>query len=48
MNRTDIKEGKELKKKNLESQFLEFISPYHVSTNPYELESASADLTSLP
>ncbi|MHA2181726.1 MAG: FAD-binding oxidoreductase [Promethearchaeota archaeon] len=35
-------------KKNLENQFLEFISPYHVSTNPYELESASADLTSLP
>ncbi|MFW9895612.1 MAG: FAD-binding oxidoreductase [Candidatus Thorarchaeota archaeon] len=35
-------------KQNLENQFLEFISPYHVSTNPYELESASADLTSLP
>ncbi|MFX1277939.1 MAG: FAD-binding oxidoreductase [Promethearchaeota archaeon] len=36
------------KKKDLESKFLEFISPYHVSTNPFELESASADLTSLP
>ncbi|MFX1531247.1 MAG: FAD-binding oxidoreductase [Promethearchaeota archaeon] len=35
-------------KQDLESQFLEFISSYHVSTNPYELESASADLTSLP
>ncbi|MFW9826516.1 MAG: FAD-binding oxidoreductase [Candidatus Thorarchaeota archaeon] len=35
-------------KKDLESQFLDFISPYHVSTNPFELESASADLTSLP
>ncbi|MFX0007929.1 MAG: FAD-binding oxidoreductase [Candidatus Hermodarchaeota archaeon] len=34
--------------KDLEKQFLEFISPYHVSTNPFELESASADLTSLP
>ncbi|KKN35069.1 hypothetical protein LCGC14_0787500, partial [marine sediment metagenome] len=31
------------KKKNLVDEFLEFISPYHVSTNPYELESASAD-----
>ena len=42
-NRTTKKE-----KQDLESQFLEFISSYHVSTNPYELESASADLTSLP
>jgi glycolate oxidase len=52
MNQTNIREGKDQtkrkEKKNLESQFLEFISPYHVSTNPYELESASADLTSLP
>ncbi|MHA2089156.1 MAG: FAD-binding oxidoreductase, partial [Promethearchaeota archaeon] len=47
MNQTNIKE-EEPKKKDLESQFLEFISPYHVSINPYELESASADLTSLP
>ena len=36
------------KEKNLADEFLEFISPYHVSTNPYELESASADLASLP
>ncbi len=36
------------REKDLENQFLEFISPYHVSTNPFELESASADLTSLP
>ncbi|MBY8991255.1 MAG: FAD-binding oxidoreductase [Candidatus Lokiarchaeota archaeon] len=43
-NRTIKKIGKQ----DLESQFLEFISSYHVSTNPYELESASADLTSLP
>ena len=52
MNQTNISEEKNKtkrkEKKNLESQFLEFISPYHVSTNPYELESASADLTSLP
>ncbi|MFW9876205.1 MAG: FAD-binding oxidoreductase [Candidatus Thorarchaeota archaeon] len=39
---------KKEEKKDLESKFLEFISSYHVSTNPYELESASADLTSLP
>jgi FAD/FMN-containing dehydrogenase len=39
---------KKKEKQDLESQFLEFISPFHVSTNPYELESASADLTSLP
>ncbi|MFW9864815.1 MAG: FAD-binding oxidoreductase [Candidatus Thorarchaeota archaeon] len=36
------------KKRKLKDQFLDFISPYHVSTNPFELESASADLTSLP
>lgn len=48
-NNNEIKENtKRIKKRDLESQFLEFISPYHVSTNPYELESASADLTSLP
>ncbi|MHA1915447.1 MAG: FAD-binding oxidoreductase [Promethearchaeota archaeon] len=35
-------------KPDLKDEFLEFISPYHVSTNLYELESASADLTSLP
>jgi len=43
--RDDTKQKEE---KDLESQFLEFISSYHVSTNRYELESASADLTSLP
>jgi glycolate oxidase len=52
MNQSDNSEVKSntdrKEKKNLEGQFLEFISPYHVSTNPYELESASADLTSLP
>ncbi|MFW9972760.1 MAG: FAD-binding oxidoreductase [Candidatus Odinarchaeota archaeon] len=36
------------KSEDLKDKFLEFISPYHVSTNPFELESASADLTSLP
>lgn len=35
-------------KQNFEEVLKEFISPYHVSSNPYELESASADLTSLP
>ncbi|MFX0076505.1 MAG: FAD-binding oxidoreductase [Candidatus Hermodarchaeota archaeon] len=35
-------------KRNFEEIVKEFISPYHVSTNKYELESASADLTSLP
>ena len=52
MNQKNISKEKDQtkpkEKKNLESQFLEFISPYHVSTNRYELESASADLTSLP
>jgi FAD/FMN-containing dehydrogenase len=48
-NNNEVKENtKRVEKRDLESQFLEFISPYHVSTNPYELESASADLTSLP
>ncbi|MFW9879717.1 MAG: FAD-binding oxidoreductase [Candidatus Thorarchaeota archaeon] len=46
-NKVESRMKKE-KKKDLESKFLEFISSYHVSTNPYELESASADLTSLP
>ena len=36
------------RKRNFEEIVKEFISPYHVSTNIYELESASADLTSLP
>ena len=45
----EIKKDMELnKKRNFSEELLEFISPYHVSTNPYELESASADLTSLP
>jgi len=39
---------KKNKKKELTDELLDFISPYHVSTNPFELESASADLTSLP
>ncbi|MFX1301929.1 MAG: FAD-dependent oxidoreductase, partial [Promethearchaeota archaeon] len=43
--KSNTKKGRD---KDLEHQFLEFISPYHVSTNPFELESASADLTSLP
>lgn len=37
-----------IRKRDLKDELLEFISLYHVSTNPYELESASADLTSLP
>jgi len=50
----NIRKNDEFKgvKNNSKRSFLdkvkEFISPYHVSTNPYELESASADLTSLP
>ncbi|MFX0038875.1 MAG: FAD-binding oxidoreductase [Promethearchaeota archaeon] len=48
-NNNNMKSKKRTKRsKDLEAQFLEFISPYHVSTNPFELESASADLTSLP
>ncbi|MFX1572586.1 MAG: FAD-binding oxidoreductase [Promethearchaeota archaeon] len=48
-NNVEIKNKIEQKdKQSLKDQFLEFISPYHVSTNLYELESASADLTSLP
>ncbi|MFX0057773.1 MAG: FAD-binding oxidoreductase [Candidatus Hodarchaeota archaeon] len=42
----DIKDKKD--KRNFEEVVKEFISPFHVSSNPYELESASADLTSLP
>jgi len=58
MNKTIEKaENKEIKDKISKSngkkfKFIdkvkEFISPAHVSINPYELESASADLTSLP
>ncbi|MFW9950032.1 MAG: FAD-binding oxidoreductase [Candidatus Thorarchaeota archaeon] len=40
--------GKRGKSQKFLSAVKKFISPYHVSTNPYELESASADLTSLP
>ena len=36
------------KKKGFLDIIKDFVSPYHVSDNPYELESASADLTSLP
>ncbi|MHA1471472.1 MAG: FAD-binding oxidoreductase [Promethearchaeota archaeon] len=42
------KAKKRARKRNFEEIVKEFISPYHVSTNRYELESASADLTSLP
>jgi len=55
MNVPSIEENKNTKisskadkKKDFVEVVKEFISPYHVSTNPYELESASADLTSLP
>ena len=48
-NNSEVKsQEKRKEKQDLANQFLEFISPYHVSVNPYELESASADLTSLP
>ncbi len=48
-NNSEVKSHEKRKEKqDLANQFLEFISPYHVSVNPYELESASADLTSLP
>ncbi|MFW9878906.1 MAG: FAD-binding oxidoreductase [Candidatus Thorarchaeota archaeon] len=48
-NNNNVKTDRKKKEtRDLETQFLDFISPYHVSTNPYELESASADLTSLP
>jgi len=46
--RTPEKVNKRGRKRNFEEIVKEFISPYHVSTNKYELESASADLTSLP
>jgi FAD/FMN-containing dehydrogenase len=46
-NKNDSERDRKMKL-DLKDEFLEFISPYHVSTNPYELESASADLTSLP
>ncbi|MFX1586913.1 MAG: FAD-binding oxidoreductase [Promethearchaeota archaeon] len=49
---SNIINSRNVKKKkpsqNFEEVIKEFISPYHVSSNPYELESASADLTSLP
>ncbi len=51
MNESSIKKDDDIKlskKRDFSDELLEFISPYHVSTNPYELESASADLTSLP
>jgi len=48
LTRTEGKIKKRGKKRNFEEIVKEFISPFHVSTNKYELESASADLTSLP
>ncbi len=48
LTRSPSKVKKKGKKRNFEEIVKEFISPYHVSTNRYELESASADLTSLP
>ncbi|MHA2006749.1 MAG: FAD-binding oxidoreductase [Promethearchaeota archaeon] len=47
-NNMEMKNNPKQKGQSLEDRFLEFISPYHVSVNRYELESASADLTSLP
>ncbi|MFX1298647.1 MAG: FAD-binding oxidoreductase [Promethearchaeota archaeon] len=46
----NLKDKREIKeeKSNFTETVKEFISPDHVSINPYELESASADLTSLP
>jgi len=48
ITKTPEKVKKRGRKRNFEEIVKEFISPYHVSTNRYELESASADLTSLP
>jgi glycolate oxidase len=48
LTQTHKKVKRKGKKRNFEEIVKEFISPYHVSTNKYELESASADLTSLP
>jgi len=48
ISQTSEKVKKKGRKRNFEEIVKEFISPYHVSTNKYELESASADLTSLP
>jgi len=48
LTRTSEKVKKRGKKRKFEEIVKDFISPYHVSTNKYELESASADLTSLP
>jgi FAD/FMN-containing dehydrogenase len=47
-NKSELDVVKTKDKRKFEEVIKEFISPYHVSTNPYELESASADLTSLP
>jgi hypothetical protein len=38
----------EVNEDNFKEKMIELISPYHVSDNMYELESASADLTALP
>ena len=50
--KNDSNYNKKLVKNSKKQSFLDiikdFVSPFHVSTNPYELESASADLTSLP
>ena len=48
LNLTSKEVKRKVSKKNFAEAIKEFISPYHVSTNKYELESASADLTSLP
>ena len=48
LTQTPEKVKKRGRKRNFEEIVKEFISPFHVSTNKYELESASADLTSLP
>ena len=48
LTQTLEKVKKRRRKRNFEEIVKGFISPYHVSTNRYELESASADLTSLP
>lgn len=48
LTRAPEKVKKSGRKRSFEEIVKEFISPYHVSTNRYELESASADLTSLP
>ncbi|MFX1413136.1 MAG: FAD-binding oxidoreductase [Promethearchaeota archaeon] len=47
-NESNIIDSREKDKRDFEEVVKDFISSYHVSSNPYELESASADLTSLP